>query len=514
MWVVGAAAAFGLVLACGSGGGARSDGGADVAVGAGGSGGGQGGAAGAGGAAGVDGGAGGSVGAGGASGAGGALIADVSVTVDATQRKQTMVGFGGAVVYYASYLSQRNVANDDLPSVLFSDLGLDVLRIGNWYQNQAATGTSTSTPFSDTDIVAVVEKATQALGHAPKILMSSWSPPAYLKSNASTMGMGGTLATGGTGFPYGPFAQWWVNALGAYAAKGVHPDFISLQNEPDFSSNYETCLFDPTEGLHAGYPQALDALRTALAASSLSPKPEIWGPEPIGIGYNDVQGYLDGIRNAGVAAVDGIAHHLYHGGESGDDPAPDSFTDAMTGVAAAAASAGKPLYMTEFQANVPSLLNTAWMIHNAVTVEGVSAYIYWPLFWISSAGPPLPPVSVEDPTAPFTTAKGYTVNDVYYALKHFARWVDSGWVRLVASASATNVKASAFTSPDGGSLTVVLINTDSAAHVVGVSAPGFSGTAGAYRTSGTSERTAPVSVGSDHAFAMPAGSIVTFTLTP
>ena len=383
--------------------------------------------------------------------------------------------------------------------------------IGNWYQNQVATGANPSTPFSDSDIVTVVQKATAALGHAPKILMSSWSPPGYLKSTASTKG-GGTLASAAGAFQYADFAQWWVNALTQYGSRGVQPDFITIQNEPDLSTNYESCLLDATEGSNAGFPQALDAVHAAIAASSLSPKPQILAPDPVGIGFNTIQRYLAGVD---LGNVGGIGHHLYHGGDSGNDPAPDSFIASMAGVAATAAGAGKPTFMTEFQPNVPSIINTAWMIHNAVVVEGVTAYIYWPLFWAApNTGPPIPPVTIETPTATFTTPKGYTLNDIYYVLKHFARWVDSGWIRVEITSSATAVKASAFISPDGNSLTTILINTDTTPHAIRVASTAFAtASAAAYRTSGATERTTPVPVGAGTVVTMPARSIATVAFT-
>jgi glucuronoarabinoxylan endo-1,4-beta-xylanase len=439
----------------------------------------------------------------GTDGAGGTQVADVTATVDTTVRRQTMVGFGASIAFFGDFVADRMVPNDDLDQVLFRDLGLDVLRLGNWYQNQTETGTSPNTPFTDTTAAILVRKATLSLGHPPRIIMSSWTPPAYLKSNADTKN-GGTLAQPTGAYDYSGFAEWWANALAAYRQAGVVVDYVSLQNEPDFSASWESCLFDATEGIHAGYPEALSALAAALARSTSSPK--LLGPETIGVGYGTLDRYLSGL---GVSALAGIAHHLYTGGEDGDDPAPDSFLDAMGAAAAAAAPLGKPLFMTEYAPNVPSLLNTAWLIHNAVTVEGVSAYLYWGLTW-----PPGAPVNwlvtVEDPTKDFSTPKGYTVNDPYYALKHFARWTDEGWVRVEAGSTAAAVKVSAFMAPDGGQVTVVLLNTDHVAHTVAVALGGFAGlVAAGYRSAGTDERTTPFALGTDDLVAMPAESIVT-----
>ena len=112
-----------------------------------------------------------------------------------------------------------------------------------------------------------------------------------------------------------------------------------------------------------------------------------------------------------------------------------------------------------------------------------------------------------DPSSP------YTINDPYYGVKHFARWTDPGWVRVGAAASAAAIKASAFVSPDGKSLTVVLLNSDSASHVVTVDVGGFSyGSATVFRTSGASERAAQMPFAG--MVALPARAIATLVLTP
>ena len=444
------------------------------------------------------------------------LTFDVTATITTTGRHQTLAGFGAAIVYYTGYVSSRTVVNDDIYNVLFKDLGLDILRIGNWYQNQSASGTTSSSPFTDDNIVTVVQKATTALGHAPKVLMSSWSPPGYLKSSGLTKGpTASTLKSVSGAYQYAEFGNWWVSALAAYAAKGIKPDYISLQNEPDyFNSGWETCLFDATENVsHAGYPGALDAVYSAIGASSLTTKPKIIGAEPTGIGTNNVQNYL---RAMNVAHIDGIAHHLYNGGNGGDDPLPDSFSGAMTGVATAATTAGKPTFMTEFSPNAPTMLNTAWLIHNALTVEGVSAYIYWSLIWAPpTTGTGAALVDVENPGTTYTLPKGYRINDVYYALKHFAKWTDPGWTRIDVASTSTAVKVSAFESPTNLSVTVIALNVDTVDHVLKVAPGGFAyGTISAYRTSGASERAATVAMAPGNVVALPAQSIVTITLTP
>ena len=430
---------------------------------------------------------------------------------------QTLVGFGAATAYQASLLADRT---DDIFQVLFVDSGLDILRLGNWYQNKGTT--DTTTPFADDDAVQIVQKATAARGGTPpKILMSSWTPPAYLKSNGVTrppFGSGlsapaGTLSQNGGGYAYGDFGDWWARSLQAYAAAGVVPDWVSIQNEPDFfTSQWETCVFGPTEGATvagiaaAGYGQALDAVSGAVQAASLASPPVLLGPETTGFKGNIVQQYLNGLD---ASKLGGIAHHLY--GNPGDNPAPDTFNASLGDLASSGAAEGLPTFMTEYSPNAPTMFDTAWLINNALTVENASAYIYWELVW-SDSTPPTGLVTIGSPPS----SAPYTINDLYYALKHFARWTDPGWVRVDATSSVSAVRASAFVSPDGASLTLVLLNTSSSQdHVVSVSPGAFPfGTLTIYRSSGDSERTTVVAPETDGTIALPSRAIATVTYTP
>ena len=70
-------------------------------------------------------------------------------------------------------------------------------------------------------------------------------------------------------------------------------------------------------------------------------------------------------------------------------------------------------------------------------------------------------------------------------------------------------------SPDGTSLTLVLLNTGSQDHTVSVSPGAFPfGTLTVYRSSGDSERTTVVEPESDGSIALPSRAIATVTYTP
>jgi glucuronoarabinoxylan endo-1,4-beta-xylanase len=438
--------------------------------------------------------------------------ADVTVSVDVATKYQVMVGFGAAAAYYVDYPS-NNPQSAAIYQTLFDDLGLQILRIGNWYQNN----NDNQAAFNAT--VGLVKAATAALGHAPLILMSSWNPAIALKSNGVNNGGGTLVRTAAGGYDYAGFGQWWSDSLMAYAAAGVVPDYISVQNEPDFKTSSEgTCLFDPVEdATNAGYGPALDAVRTAISSSGQA-IPKLVGPEISGIASGKLGTYLGGISASGqLGELDAVAHHLYSGGT---DALPSSFNAALS--AAGSAAANLPIWMTEYAPGKPDLFDTAWLIQSSVTVEGVSSYLYWDLFWppppAGSDAAPSGLVSVDDPSSPDA---GFSINDSYYAVQHFAKWIGVGWQRVAVTSSLGSVTASAFLSPDGARLTLVLLNTDGIAHQVTVDpgqadagATGFA-TSAVYRTSGASERTTPLgSLAAGGAFDMPSRAIATVTFGP
>ncbi len=212
-----------------------------------------------------------------------------------------MVGFGAAVAWYNNWLTSH--PNEDLIYYqIFDDLGLDILRLRNSYRGNPAGFAA-----DDAEIVGNMYTYTTT---EPKILLSSWSPSASLKSNNNVNS--GTLKKVDGQYVYGDFARWWVESLDAYYDAGIIPDYISIQNEPSYDASWESCYFDPTENTTwPGYNRALDSVYTALQQMAFIP--QILAAEVHGIGYNTFQNYTNQFNHA---YADGYAYHLYHGGSA------------------------------------------------------------------------------------------------------------------------------------------------------------------------------------------------------
>ncbi|MBN1764662.1 MAG: carbohydrate binding domain-containing protein, partial [Sedimentisphaerales bacterium] len=416
--------------------------------------------------------------------------------IDVTTRHQEIEGFGAAGAWYTSTLV--NHPNKTLLyDLLFNQLSLDIYRIRNTYQIESGT-------LSDT--VEIIQQGELSLGRPLKIMISSWSPPASLKSNDNTRE--GTLKPDGAGsYMYPEFADWWADSLDYFQSQGVTAEYINIQNEPDYTNpGWDTCELVPTETASlAGYDAAFEAVWAELNSRMGAGMPRMLASEATG--FSNIGTYIDNLDN--LAHVYGYAHHLYNcsnGGEPGCGEDPDMYISNMANFASQYGN--KPRFQTEYEylaGDWADAMNTALLLHNALTVEEVAAYVYWDLFWGSASGSGLI----------YITTSSYTINPVYYGFKHFSAFINSGWQRVEASDDSPELRVSAYISPDDQHLTVVLINTSpDTAIETDLSFTGFSITSGDIYRSSSSENcilagdfdgTGPVTV--------PADAIVTLSLT-
>ncbi|MDD5064176.1 MAG: carbohydrate binding domain-containing protein [Phycisphaerae bacterium] len=354
--------------------------------------------------------------------------------IDADKRHQKIEGLGASGAFRMMELVQHK-QKAELYNLLFKELGLDIFRIRNTYDmNQA--------DFDYT--VEIANKGKAALGGNLKIMISSWTPPARLKSDANLIG--GTLAKKDGKFVYGEFAQWWADSLAAYAKAGVKADYITMQNEPDWEAPYESCKLAPTEEPNtAGYDAALEAVWQKLKAEMGPAMPKMLDPETMG--FSHIESYISKLD---TSRIYGYAHHLYDC--SGCAENPDRYIPKMTRFKKFIAQYGdKPVFQTEFEDQPKTwtgAMNTAVLLHNSLTVENVASYLYWDLFWDPNDGL----VGLND-------SNSYSVRPAYYAFKQYSAFTDSGWQRVEASTDNPGLRISAYISPDNKKLTAVLLNT-------------------------------------------------------
>jgi glucuronoarabinoxylan endo-1,4-beta-xylanase len=311
--------------------------------------------------------------------------AAATCTIDQSLTRQVMRGFGGASVWHG----QLTTAECD---ALFTTLGLGILRVridpdGQW-----------------TDEIANAKNA-QARGAI--VMASPWSPPAYMKDNASTVG--------GSLLPqhYDEYADWLNNF--ASFIPGLYA--VSVQNEPNINVSYESCswtesqLFDFVVN-HAG----------RITNRLIMPET-----------FNFVPSFCDSILSnpTGASNTAICAYHWYGANRN------QLWSQAY--------NLGKDIWMTEHYDNDQTLdgaLATAVEIHKQLTVNFANAYVWWYL---------------RQPGCNLIEPGGSPIHIRGYVMAQWARFVRFGAVRVDASGGANTVYTTAFV--NSGKLVVVAVNT-------------------------------------------------------
>jgi glucuronoarabinoxylan endo-1,4-beta-xylanase len=434
---------------------------------------------------------------------------DPRVIVDTQTRYQELEGFGAAVAWYHQHYT-RHPNREQLKNVLFRELGLDILRLRNQHRPSAAG--------PDDESLEIYEDAVGSLGHPPRVLLSSWSPPADLKANGATdckdLQTDCTLRKDAEGtYVYDAFGEYWADALEAYRIAGLDPYYISIQNEPDYTPEgygWEACRFDAEESeLYPGYDRALDAVTRAFDARGLSTR--LLGPENAQIGSGRVQRYVDRLD---TNSLYGAAFHLYGGGSWS---APASYRAALSAIGSEYPDL--PRFQTEFSPTTSSGaaaneagFEVASLIHEHLTAASGSAYLHWELFWPTSGL-----VSIENPAnaAAFTSPDGFTINPAYFAMRHYSRYTDPGYRRVSVTSNRSTILASGFLSVDDSTLTVVLLNSSSSTAKVELSLGGFGAKHALLRQTTEDEAWATLVASTDHesTVTLPSRSMTTVVLT-
>ncbi len=405
---------------------------------------------------------------------------------------QELEGFGASGTWYDNWLLAHPLKNE-IYDVLFGQLGLDIYSLQNIYDIRAIYISNSA------EIVAAAESS---LGRPLKILLISGAPPAYLIGNDGTAP--GTLARyPGGGYKYREFAKWWADSLEVYSNHGINADYVSVQNEPDWQVEMDSCKFTPTETAEwAGYNLAFEAVYQELA-SRMTDMPKLLAPDSFGCSAS--RAFIDALIDP--SHVYGYAHHLY---ADGDYDNPDSFIPAMQSFAANYGD--KPLFQTEYSRGSNEkpfsvALNLARHIHNSLVHEGVCSYFYFNLFWGDEFGL----VTLD---FPWQANPSYTINHTYYAFKQYTAFTDPGWYRVKASTDSTGLRISAFKNEDGSKLTVVIINVSDIDTDLTLSLGGFSpDSSGVYRTSETEHTKYSGTFDQSRPLALPPQTITTISLT-
>jgi glucuronoarabinoxylan endo-1,4-beta-xylanase len=401
------------------------------------------------------------------------VLAEVTGEVDIGTVYQELEGFGGAACYDAPTLAYHP-NREEVYDLLFRDLGLDALRIKNTY------GISSSEIIATGLIASAARQPTR--NPNLKLLLVPWSPAAYLKSSGDLGTDNSTLKKDPSDpnnsapyyYVYKAYADWWLNSLtgsGGFNSVGIYPDYISIQNEPDWGYQDQVCRFRYSESsTYAGYDKAFEAVYNRLDGN-VSPMPKMLAPESMGFGGS--QTFINALNARGqMNNIYGFSHHLYSDGSYTN---PDGMISGMINYHNNYGDYyNKPLFQTEYgQPGDPPTFNDAVLmaqhIYNCLHYERVTSYYQWTSF--RNGG------YTTGGMINLSPGGGYIIRDLYWFFKAYAYFTDPGWYVINTSlggTGASNLRMIAFKSPDSNQRTIVILNKSTSNINLTITLNGFS----------------------------------------
>jgi O-glycosyl hydrolase len=329
-------------------------------------------------------------------------------SVDNSNVLQRIDGFGATALFENS--SWLNSLSDSQADMYFSDefgVGLSLLR--NIFPPDGSVGDSATL------------QAIQNRG--AKIWNVPLSPPAIWKDNGDLIGGGHLLAE-----HYQDYANYLANYMADMKASGIISYAVSVQNEPDASGAYESCLWTGQQ-LHDFIPYLYNSLsvRGMNATKIMIAEDSNWRFELVTPSMNDT-------TVAGDVGI--LAAHDYG-----------------TRSLAPVNSSNKPIWNTgvsdsgAYDGSMTDAMKSAESIHWYMVTAQASA---WHYLWL---------VPKNDDNSGLTDIYGNPAKRMY-VIGNFSKFVRPGYFRINAT-SIDGVSVSAFKDPDSSKFAIVAINGNS-----------------------------------------------------
>lgn len=367
---------------------------------------------------------------------------------------QTVLGFGGAVTEAAgdTLLRLPQEKRQELLRDCFGGEGLcyTLARTSidscDFSLSQYEAAPYAGAPFriarDEASILPVLREAQAFCPEPISLMLTPWSPPAYMKDNGERS-HGGKLKAE----YYGAWADYICRYVAEYRARGVRVDRLSIQNEPNAVQRWDSCLFSGAEEKRF--------LRDFLAPSLRKN------------GLNDVAVYIwdhnkerlfdrvcEVVDEETLPLIAGAAFHWYSG---------DHF-DALR------------LVRREYP-KLELLFSEGCIEYGRFAAEnqlqsariygrdlignfnaGMNTFIDWNLALNESGGPNHAENYCDAPILCDTRAGTYEKRLSYYYIWHFSHFIKTGARHVSSTRFGGEVNAAAFQNPDGA-IVVVLLNT-------------------------------------------------------
>lgn len=298
-----------------------------------------------------------------------------------------------------------------------------------------------SLAHDEENIIPFIRMAYRAAGEDLPVMLSPWSPPAFMKTNRSRNG-GGKLRRD----CYSAWADYLCRYIREYRARGINVKLLSVQNEPNATQTWDSCRYSAGE--------ERDFIRNALA------------PALSRAGLGDIELYIwdhnkervferarEVITPETDSAVRGVAFHWYSG---------DHF-EALRMVRERFPD--KKLLFSEGcieynrSGRDAQLKNAQMYAHDMIgnLNAGMNTFVDWNIVLDENGGPNHAGNFCDAPMIFRTAEQRLDVNLSFRYIRHFSGYIRPGARRIGFSRYTDRLEVTAFQNPDR-TVAVVLLN--------------------------------------------------------
>lgn len=361
---------------------------------------------------------------------------------------QTVDGFGGAITDSAAYIYSL-MAPEQKKQLLEEYFGRDKMKYRfvripidscdfslEHYEADSDETDELLEKFSfdrtEKYILPMLRDAEQVYGGKLDIMLSPWSPPAYMKTNGER-NHGGKLKD--------CYRQRWAEYICRYIhefrSRGFHVTMLTLQNEPKAVQTWDSCTYTAEEEkdflLHFVWP-------TLVRWGMDDMKIYIWDHNKERA-YEWAEAIIDEPTTHILA---GVAFHWYSG---------DHF-EVLRMIREQ--FPGKELILSEacieFSRYSPedNLVNAEKYAHDLIgnLNEGMCTFLDWNLVLDEKGGPNHVGNFCDAPFLYNTAEKQLEPREIQVYLRHFSHFIDSGMERIGLSRYTNKLEATAFQNSD------------------------------------------------------------------
>ena len=380
------------------------------------------------------------------------------VNVYPRKRYQVIQGFGAALTESAGYTLAR-MSREKQKEIVKSCYGRDGLgyTLGRIHMDSCDFSVSNYCAVEDPGDAAfgdftlerdakyvqpLIKMVEEALGQPVSLLLSPWSPLAFMKETGVRNG-GGHLRRE----CYQAYADYAVKYITAYQKRGIQISCMTVQNEPLAVQTWDSCEYTAEEEKEF----LRDYLYPALKENGLAHvKLYIWDHNKERV-YERACEIVDETTRDMVA---GVAYHWY----SGDHFATlqmvrEDFPELLL-----MRSEGCVEYARGAEHVPDDMRHARLYAHDLIgdLNHGMNSWLDWNLVLDEQGGPNHVGNFCNAPVMCDTTTDTVEVKPMFHAIGQFSKYIRPGAVRIGCSSFSPEVEVTAAQNPDGSVAVVIL----------------------------------------------------------